>query len=439
MNTRACGILLHITSLPGGTLDRSAYAFADRLSSASQSFWQVLPLNPVLEGNSPYFSCSVFAGGEHLIAPGARHEYGREFADFREKQSYWLNDYALFTALKRRDARPFWEWEPRFRRRDTGALISFSLENREELEQIKKMQYEFQCCWLELKKYANDKGISIIGDMPFYSAGDSADCWAHSELFRFDSAAGCPPDDFSPTGQLWGNPTYDFSAMERDGYRWWRERFRRASDMYDVIRVDHFRGFESFFSIPKGCAPDKGSWVKGPGYGLFKRVFEDCAGIRLIAEDLGYITPEVTELIERCGIPGTRVLEFAFDESMSSIYLPHNLEKNSVVYTGTHDNNTANGWFETADDKTKELFIEYSGKAERESAADAMLRLMYSSVSKLAVAPMQDVLNLTDARMNTPGTVGGKNWMWRMRPEAFDDKTVSRLKNAAWRYGRADN
>ncbi len=436
MSKRACGILLHITSLPKGTLGEGAFAFADKLKAASQSYWQILPLNPVLEGDSPYFSSSVFAGAEHLVPDAAPGGDEKGFADFKEDESFWLDDYALFTALKRRDKRAFFEWDERYKKRDLGALVRFASENEKEIDGIKRAQYEFFRRWRELKGYCNDSGIQIIGDVPFYTAPDSADCWAHPGLFNEGCVGGCPPDDFSEDGQLWGNPTYDFERMAKDGYKWWIERFKHAADMYDVVRVDHFRGFESYYAIT-GDTAREGSWVKGPGWDLFKRVFESVPGIKLIAEDLGFITPEVVEFIGQCGIPGTRVLQFAFDGDAKNTHLPHNVGNNSVMYTGTHDNDTANGWFRTAGKETRELFSEYSGKSEKESAADAMLRLLYSSVSDIAIAPMQDVLGLDDARMNTPGTVGGRNWKWRMDGRIFSKKVIKDMVRRADIYGRA--
>ncbi|MBQ4062130.1 MAG: 4-alpha-glucanotransferase [Christensenellaceae bacterium] len=436
MDKRTCGILLHITSLTDGTLGKGAFEFADMLSKAGQSLWQILPAGPVLEGLSPYFSNSVFAGGEHLIDRSVTHDAGADYADFKEREAYWLNDYALFCALKKRDPRPFTEWEDRFRYRDLGALIRFTIDNREEIEAIKRTQYEFDVQWSKLRNYANELGIKIIGDMPFYTALDSADCWSHSELFDFDSAAGCPPDAFCEEGQLWGNPTYRFDRMSKDGFRWWTERFMRANRMYDMIRVDHFRGFESYFSIPRGKTPKDGEWVKTPGRELFEKVYSAVPDIDLIAEDLGYITPEVYELLSDLGIPGTRVLEFAFDDTMNSIYLPHKLHTNSVVYTGTHDNDTVNGWFESLDENTRSYFLSYSAKSENESAAAAMVRMAYSSVSDICIVPMQDILDLTDARMNLPGTVGGTNWKWKMQKGMFTDEIAGKLENMAKVYGR---
>ena len=483
---RTAGILLHITSLPGkygiGTLGKEAYKFVDKLKAASQRYWQILPLNPVIFGNSPYQSTCVFAGNYYLIdydllvkdrllskkdlpeynvekigsvdyefqektkLPTLKKAFknfnvhNEEYISFKEKEAFWLNDYALFTAIKAyyKD-KPFWEWDKDIAQYRQAALIKYAKMLSDETEFYKFIKYIFFKQWKNLKEYANSVGILIIGDIPFYCAKDSAEYWANYELFNSDKRiAGCPPDVFASEGQLWGNPVYDFDKMQKSGYRWWIRRFMQAFEMYNYVRVDHFRGFEAYYSVDKNANNAvNGYWTKGPGKHIFDVVSNIYGGkLPIIAEDLGLLTSEVFELLAACGYPGTKVLQFAFDSSKSSIYLPHRYERNCVVYTGTHDNNTSNGWFDSLSREDKKFVNEYTGKTKEQSMSEVFMRIAYSSVADLAIIPMQDVLGLDEnARMNIPGTVG-KNWRWRLRPNEFSAKHIKRLKLFAENFGR---
>jgi len=370
-NMRESGILLAISSLPSeygiGCFSREAYEFADRLSEAGQSYWQILPLGPVGYGDSPYQSFSTFGGVDYVLQYQRRYELLRKayrnsrieenekFRAFTEKTE-WLQDYALFMALKEENGgRPWYEWEDPLKLRDPEALAAARERLKEGMGFCSFLQFEFYEEWMQLKDYANRKGIRIIGDIPIYVSPDSSDVWADPELFQLDedrrqtASAGCPPDDFSATGQLWGNPLYNWDYHKKTGFAWWLKRLKNCFDIYDVMRIDHFRGFDEYFSIPAGAEDARsGHWEKGPGMDLFRKVSEAFPGREIIAEDLGYVTDSVRQLVKDSGYPGMKVLEFAFDSRDSGCaedYLPHNYEKNSVVYTGTHDNETVTGWF----------------------------------------------------------------------------------------------
>lgn len=471
---RESGILLPITSLPSpygiGTMGDMAYKFIDFLNLAKQSYWQVLPLGPTSFGDSPYQTFSAFAGNpylidlDYLIDDGylkeeeiikyknlpLKIEYGdlykwrfnvlriaysrfiprEDYFEFINKNgSIWLNDYALFMSLKKKNDNKSWqEWENEDKYYDSSKLSLFLEENNDEVGFWKFIQYLFFKQWMKLKDYANLKKIKIIGDIPIYVALDSVDVWSNPCNFQLDkdlkpiSVAGCPPDDFSPTGQLWGNPLYEYKRMEKDGYNWWLKRMKSSFLMYDVVRIDHFRGFESYYSIPSGDdTAENGKWIKGPGNKLFKKMKEEFLELPIIAEDLGFLTESVHKLLKQTGFPGMRVLEFAFSIDDDSNYLPHNHIKHSVVYTGTHDNMPVRGWFNELGDKEKHFVREYLMLASDDKICDQMVRFALASVSDLAIIPIQDYLGLdNDSRINTPSTKNG-NWTYRL-----DEKYLSK-------------
>ncbi len=503
---RASGILLHPTSLPGrfgiGDLGREAYRFADFLAGAGQSLWQLLPLGPTGYGNSPYKCLSVFAGNPLLISldrlaeegfleaadldgfpalPRDRVDYGavinlkmpllrksfeafektaapgrrKDFDDFCRKSTSWLDTYALFMAVKDAHGSAAWNiWEEDIRRREPEALRRWSTKLIREVRYHKYQQYLFFEQWGELRKYCHERGIRLIGDMPIFIAYDSAEVWSRPDMFYLDVegnptvVAGVPPDYFSSTGQLWGNPLYRWDVMARDGYAWWVERFRTTEALVDIIRIDHFRGFEAYWEVPaRDTTAMNGRWVVGPGLEFFRAVQKELGALPLIAEDLGVITPEVDALRESLGFPGMRVLQFAFgSDPKADDYKPHNYERNTVVYTGTHDNNTTVGWLRStaAGDTTqsgeerqmeKQVALRYLGTDAQEIHWD-FIRLALMSVADLAITPMQDVLGLgAEARMNLPGTAEG-NWCWRLLPEMVTEEVKDRLRDLTAIYGR---
>ena len=491
---RSSGILLHPTSLPGGhgigDLGREAYRFVDWLVSAGQSFWQVLPLNPTGYGDSPYQGFSACAGNHLLISldaladlgiipgtslpqggKGAHIDYGmvvtsktdllrRAFKGFREKapssmkdrfgsfcgsmRNKWLEDYALFRALKDHfGGKPWPQWDAELVRRDPATIEKWSRQLAEDVLFHKWLQFEFFRQWSELRAYAGQNGIQIIGDAPIFVAHDSADVWSNQGMFRLDGngncthVAGVPPDYFSATGQLWGNPLYNWDAMAGDGFRWWVERFRVLLTCVDYVRLDHFRGFEAFWEIPGGePTAVNGRWVKAPGAALLKALAKGLGRLPIIAEDLGVLTPEVEALRDGANLPGMRILQFGFEEGPQSIHLPHNYTRNTVVYPGSHDNDTLMGWYRTADDRVKMLLAKYVGEPA-EPMPWSVLRLALSSVADLAVIPAQDLLALdTPARMNFPGKASG-NWAWRLKPGTLLNELAKRLLDMNRSYGRA--
>jgi 4-alpha-glucanotransferase len=484
MIERASGVLLHPTSLPGrgtGDLGEAAYRFVDWLAGAGQSYWQLLPLVAVTEGGSPYNGLSALAGNPLLISPerlvrggllneadletvpvsskpidfprlaewkgsllaeahrafrdGAAPELTTPFDSFRRENASWLDDYALFRALREHHrGAPWTAWEPRLQARERNALREAEQELADVIGQYAFQQFLFDRQWSALRRYANDRGIRIIGDIPIFVAHDSADVWAHRELFQLDEegepevVSGVPPDYFSETGQRWGNPLYRWDAMAERGYAWWTERFRRTLEWVDVVRVDHFRGFEAYWEIPASEETAlNGRWVPGPGEALFRAVERELGSLPVIAEDLGLITPEVEELRDTLGFPGMRVLQFAFDGDPSNPHLPGNHPENAVSYTGTHDNDTAVGWWEHASAEEREQFRRLAG-GEIGEIHWQMIRLAFASEARLAVAPLQDVLGLgSEARMNTPGASQG-SWEWRCAGEAIDSRAQARLR-----------
>ena len=492
--SRKCGILLPVASIASdygiGCFSEEAYQFVDCLAAAGQSCWQILPLGATSYGDSPYQSFSTFAGNPYFIDPKTlikkgwitkeecdsynfgkkkdRIDYGliwesrfkllrtafknssikskKEFRSFNEENADWLEDYALYMAIKASCSNKSWsEWDNDFKRRDSGAIEKAKKKLSEDILFYKFLQYEFFEEWKSLKKYANDRKIEIIGDIPIYVAFDSADAWSSPELFKFDEnctptgVAGCPPDAFSATGQLWGNPLYDWEYHKKTNYEWWMRRLKKAFEMYDIVRIDHFRGFESYYNIPYGAETAKnGKWEKGPGYDFFKTMKAVLGERRVIAEDLGFLTPSVLRLVKRTGYPGMKILQFAFDAGDDSTYQPHNFDKNCVVYTGTHDNDTTNGWFKSLDKKTRDYAIRYLHLEDvrEQDISWEFIRAAYMSTAFLAVIPMQDVLSLgSESRINLPSTLG-INWMWRMKKNAFTKKLQKKLRNMAKLYAR---
>lgn len=491
---RKSGILMHISSLPGGygigKLGKEAYAFVDFLKKSGQSCWQVLPLSPTSYGDSPYQSFSVYAGNPYFIdletleKEGLLHsdeynkidwgadiekvDYGRIYENiftvlksahkrFREKSEKdygkfvvankdWIYDYGLFMALKfAHSGKAWYEWEEPLRMYKTKAIKQAMKKYADDIDFWCFVQYKYFQQWHKLKSYANKNGIKIIGDIPIYVAYDSVEVWTNPEYFYLDKnkkpidVAGCPPDDFTEDGQLWGNPLYRWDVMAKDKYRWWVKRIKAASEIYDTIRIDHFRGFESYYTIPYGSEnAKKGKWKKGPDLKLFKEVKKQLGDIDIIAEDLGFLTKKVKKMLEQSGYPGMKVLEFAFDPSGTSEYLPHNYpNSNSVCYTGTHDNETIAGWIKSCNKETSGFCRDYLGVSKNADVPWAMIKLCWASVSNTAVAQMQDFLGLDNsARMNTPSTIGS-NWQWRLKGmEVLDDKLAEKIFKITKTYGR---
>ena len=489
---RSAGILLPVSSLPSpygiGCFSQEAYDFVDWLKEAGQTYWQILPLGVTSYGDSPYQSFSAFASNPYFISLDALVEegvltaaeckkanFGRKaddidysrlyaergrllrlaysrsdighneaFTAFCEKNKWWLDDFALFMAVKGRfEGKPWIEWAEDIRLRWQPAMDYYRRELYFEVEYHKYLQFKFDQQWRRLKAYANSKGIRIIGDIPIYVALDSADAWANPGLFQLDkdniptAVAGVPPDGFSPTGQLWGNPLYRWEAHRATGYQWWITRLWYCFELYDVVRIDHFRGFDEYFSIPYGsetAAP--GHWEKGPGIELFRAVEQALGKREIIAEDLGYMSDTVRQLVRDSGFPGMKVLEFAFDSRDGGDYRPHSYPTNCIAYTGTHDNEPVDGWFGTALPDDIERAIQYLNLTKEEGMNWGMMRGIWSSVADLAVVQAQDVLGLGhEARMNTPATLGG-NWCWRALPGAFTPELAQKLHDAMELYGR---
>ena len=498
---RRSGILLHPTSLPGpygiGDLGDEAYRFIDFLAAAGQSYWQVLPLSPTGYGDSPYQGLSAFAGNPLLISPAKLVEAGhlsaahlangpdlpcdrvdfgavipykmelldRAFATFRaqaprgqrsafhrfcQEHAAWLDNFALFMALKEAYLlRPWNEWSPDLKTRQSQALEAARRSLADQIDSQKYRQWQFFEQWLAVKRYANDKGIRIIGDIPIFVALDSTDVWANPELFYFDEnleptvQSGVPPDYFSETGQLWGHPLYRWEMMARDGYRWWIERFRMAFTQADVARIDHFRGFYNYWEVPAGeKTAVKGRWLYGPRADLFHAVTAALGGVAIIAEDLGYFDAEsragLDALQQEFGYPGMKVLQFAFSTGPNDPFLPHNYSTGDVVvYTGTHDNDTTLGWWEKTSTKEERGYAQkYLGRTGSDIAWD-LIRLGWASVANTAVTTVQDLLSLGhEARMNMPSTVGAPNWCWRLSPGALTEAVQDQLLEMTAIYGR---
>ena len=488
---RAAGILLHPTSLPSrfgiGDLGENAYRWIDLLAESKQRFWQVCPLGPTGFGDSPYQSLCSFAGNTLLISPAGlralglltaeeldvfpplpdrevdygkvitekeilfRKAYGRfndtkEFAAFCEREHYWLDDFALFKLVKEQQGDTSWvTWEPPYKLRFPAALDALQAGERRAIRYHKFLQFMFHVQWNELRTYAAGKGVRIIGDMPYYVAYDSSDTWASPELFELDEkgnplrVAGVPPDYFSETGQLWGNPLYQWGNMLQDGYAWWIRRIRKTLELVDYLRLDHFRGFESYWAIPAGSTTAvNGTWERGPGEEFFVKIRQALGAVPLIAEDLGEITHGVEQLRLKAGIPGMKVLQFAFDGDPDNPYLPCNINADSSMYTGTHDNNTSCGWFAGLGAKERALVKSYLGCTDK-TFIDRFLRCAYMSPSRLCVIPSQDFLALGEGnRMNTPGKESG-NWRWRMLPEHLQPRHFALAGEFTEVYGREND
>lgn len=494
---RESGILLSVASLPSrygiGCFSKEAYEFVDQLKAAGQSYWQILPLGPTSYGDSPYQSFSTFAGNPYYISledlideglltreeceaadlgedaglvdyeklyenrfPLLRKAYersgagnDREFLRFKAENAWWLDDYALYMAVKARFDQAAWtQWAKDIRLRWQNALDYYRRELYFDIEFHQYLQYLFMSQWNRLKAYANSRGIRIVGDIPIYVALDSADAWASPELFQLDennapqAVAGCPPDGFSATGQLWGNPLYRWDYHRQTGYGWWIKRLSYCYRLYDVVRIDHFRGFDQYFSIPAGAENAVGGhWEQGPGIELFRRVKEALGDKEIIAEDLGYVTDSVRRLVAETGYPGMKVLEFAFDSRDSgcaSDYLPHNYPENCVAYTGTHDNETIAGWFESIKPEEQKLARDYL--CDHYTPVGELhlpfISLVMRSQARMCIIPLQDYLGLgNDCRINTPSTVG-ENWRWRLVPGQMSEAVTEEIGMVTRRYGR---
>jgi len=490
--TRTSGILLHPTSLPGkygiGSLGQQAFKFVDFLENAGQKLWQVLPMGHTGYGDSPYQCFSIYAGNPILIdleclmnegllhvndlpkgfhLPDDKVEFGNvidfkkaalniaylnflksnkaknDYQAFVAKNDFWLQDYALFIAIKESlGGMPWWDWQKNLKFRNTSTLGTFVIENQEKINFHKFVQYIFSKQWQSVKEYANNKGISIVGDIPLYVAHDSADVWSNYQVFRFDQhrnptgVAGVPPDYFSSTGQLWGNPLYDWDYMKKNGFKWWINRIKATIEIYDIVRIDHFRGFEAYWAVPFGDETAvNGTWVQAPGQALFETVKKELGNLPIIAEDLGIITPEVEELRDNFEFPGMKILQFAFHSKEGNNYLPHNYSRNFVVYTGTHDNDTLRGWFDALEPEIKHKVLDYTD-ANPNNIVNKLIRLAWSSTVRMAIIPLQDLLNLgSEARMNIPGIPGG-NWQWRFREEQLSPDKARWLKHLTEIFNR---
>lgn len=488
---RSCGILMHITSLPSpygiGTFGKEAEKFADWLRDAGQKYWQVLPIGPTGYGDSPYQPFSTFAGNpllidlDELVETGLITKQMCEDADFGADPSYvdydkvnstkmqllreaynsftddvgytsfirteadWLEDYALFTALKDRfGGKPWTEWDEDIKLRKPEAVLLYKEELADEIRFVKFVQYIFYRQWDRFHRYCNKNGIQLIGDIPIYVSPDCADVWAQPELFELDErrnparVAGVPPDYFSATGQLWGNPLYDWDAMQKDSYKWWIKRIGKATDCFDMLRIDHFRAFDTYYAIPFGeKTAEHGTWEKGPGMELFNAIKNDLGDVNIIAEDLGDIFDSVKVLLKDSGFPGMRVLQFGFNPEFSdNDHLPHHYPENCCAYTGTHDNATIMQWYKEADEKSRRMAKRYLKPRLFESINMCFIRNVYASPARLAVIPMQDVIGLgKEGRMNVPSTVGG-NWNWRMKQGAASPARAAKLKELAEVYYR---
>ena len=496
--SRAAGILMPITSLPSpygiGTIGKEAYKFADFLKKAGQTIWQILPVGPTSYGDSPYQSFSTYAGNPYMIdldmlieeglleaSDIEGYEYGsnpgyvdyekiynyrfevlrkayanfkaldkdsaqqKAFRSFKRKNSGWLKNYALYMSVKKANGMKAWtEWEDaEIRVRDEKAVTRYTRKFSDEIGFWSFVQFKFYEQWEKFRAYVNSLGIKILGDMPIYVAMDSADTWANPEVFWLTEernpvcVAGCPPDYFSATGQLWGNPLYNWDYLRETGYAWWFERIKAATALFDITRIDHFRAFDSYYAIPFPAENAiGGSWMVGPGIEFFNLMNEQIADVEIVAEDLGDITEGVKQLLLDCGYPGMKVLEFAFDSGEGNDYLPHKYPETGVVYSGTHDNDTLMGWLAQAKENDIRYAYEYCGISDEEGFNWGIIRTAYASVAKYAIIQMQDILGLgTEARFNTPSTLGG-NWEWRIDAAVLTDDLAAKLNNMAKNHNR---
>ena len=488
---RESGTLMHITSLPGtygiGTMGAAAFHFVDFLNKAGQHYWQILPLTPTGYGDSPYQSCSTYAGNHYLIdldqlvkdgllkpeelkaefwgddekkvdfgaqyngklkvlrLAYSRFEGGAAFDKFCQENVSWLPDFTLFMALKDKfQGKPWFQWEQGLKFRDPDVIWEARKELKDSIRFYSFVQYLFYNQWTALREYAHKNQVKIIGDVPIYVPYDSADVWTATELFQLDekldpvAVAGCPPDAFSDDGQLWGNPLYRWDVMAKDGYSWWIRRLEAAGKLYDVVRFDHFRGFESYWAVPYGDTTAKnGKWIKGPDMDFMNTIKKRLPKLQMIAEDLGFLTQAVLDMRDESGFPGMKVLGFAFDSREPSEYLPYTYPANSVCYTGTHDNMTMRQWFETASKDAVEYATEYMTLSEKEGLVWGVIRTAMASVSDLCVIQMQDFLDLGgEARMNFPGTMTTANWTWRAEAGFDSDELAERIRKLTVLYGR---
>jgi len=499
---RASGVLLHPTSLPGlygiGDIGPAAFEWVNFLASAGCSIWQVLPLGPTGYGDSPYQCFSAFAGNPYLISPegllaedllhsddlvempafpqdqvdfgavipfklgildrafirfknSASKKMCQAFTDFKLAEAAWLEDFTLFMAIKEQfGGGPWVDWPQAYRQRDETALATFRTEHAVDIERHAFRQFVFFRQWERVREHAHAKGITLVGDIPIFVAHDSADVWAHPELFYMNAdgtpavVAGVPPDYFSATGQLWGNPLYNWEVHAKDDYAWWLSRFKAVLSMVDLVRLDHFRGFAAYWQIPGDAETAiDGEWIPGPGKAFLQKMKAGLgdfttplsSGLPIIAEDLGVITEDVEDMRVSFDLPGMKIMVFAFDDDASNKFLPHNYTSDYVVYTGTHDNDTALGWYQRVDDKERDFARRYLARDGRDISWD-LIRAAWGSVAVFAIAPLQDLLGLDNsARMNYPGSLGG-NWTWRMPPQATNEFLTSRLYETNLLYGR---
>ena len=493
MSKRSSGVLMHITSLPGqfgiGTFGKSAYEFIDFLEETKQTYWQILPLTTTSYGDSPYQSFSAVAGNLNLIDFSLLKEDGlleesdyvkvnfgenpekvdyallfearrpilekavantsknsevlAEIEKFEAENSSWLADYAEYMAIKESFGyKSFIHWDEDIKKGEETAREKYRTELQDSIRYYAVTQYFFFKQWLALKEYANEKGIKIIGDMPIYVSADSVEMWTMPELFKVDAnneplyVAGCPADDFSPTGQLWGNPIYNWEKHKEQGFSWWIYRVQESFKIYDVLRIDHFKGFSDFWQIDKDAENAvNGTWEAGPGIELFQKIKEQLGDLPIVAENLGFIDAKAEKLLDDSGYPGMKILQFAFPGE-DNLDRPHHYTQNSVAYTGTHDNDVVNGWYEKLSESEKELVSEYLNRRDDEAITEAMIRGIYSSVSDYAIVTMQDLLDKdATSRMNVPSTVGG-NWEWRMVAEDLTEERKEFLRNITVRYSR---
>ena len=491
---RRSGMLLPISSLPSkygiGSFSKEAYDFIDVLRDSGQSLWQILPLGPTGHGDSPYQSFSTFAGNSYfidldeLVKEGVlteeecnSYDWGNNtqyidyekiyssrfkilriayirsninenemFESYCKENEWWLHDYALYMAIKDSFNGKSWiEWDNDIRTREQEAIHRYEEELKDEINFYKYQQYLFSNQWNKLKSYANKEGISIIGDIPIYVAFDSADTWSNPELFQLDNegnpvaVAGCPPDAFSETGQLWGNPLYSWDYHKDTNYEWWIKRIEYSFKLYDVVRIDHFRAFDEYYSIPYGEETAvNGAWKQGPGIELFECIKENLGNVNIIAEDLGFLTESVKQLLSDTGYPGMKILQFAFDSREDSDYLPHNYNNNCIVYTGTHDNDTVVGWYKEINSEDKNMCIDYmnSKHTEENEIHWDFICLAMRSVADTCIIPVQDYLGLgSEARINIPSMLGD-NWKWRMEKDSFSKPMIEKIKMLTELYGR---
>ncbi len=486
---RNSGILLHISSLPSpygiGTFGKAAYKFVDFLKDAKQSYWQILPLGPTSYGDSPYQTFSAFANNPYFIdldllveekllekediqlnienpsyveynyqyehrfsilrkAFASFDQQSTEYKAFLKSEKYWLDDYALFMSIKGKfDGQSWLHWDNVYRLRDEETLKNARITFKEEIGFHKFMQYMANKQWLDLKDYANDKGIKIIGDMPIYVSYDSSDVWANPNMFDLDEnrmpnhVAGVPPDEYSDDGQLWGNPLYHWEHLKETNYQWWIDRVKASMKIFDMIRIDHFIGFVNFFSIPYGDENARaGVWEKGPGYDIFDAIKNQIGDVDIIAEDLGAVTEEVRKVLKQTGYPGMKLLQFGYDGDTQNEYFPANYQENVIAYTGTHDNMTTKTWFKSLSPKQKKFCLKSIGCSLFDNKVDCLVKETLKSNAQTAIIPMQDYLRLgSEARMNIPSTLGN-NWKWRVRSEQLTKKLSEKISKWTLEYNR---